>query len=364
MTSKAPNPTKLGDVSPTLANDLLDCPYRVAWRLDGRFKYLRRPNTRSELGRIAHQVVEDVGRGLLRTASTTEETRALVEQSWEGHQTESVKVLSDHWAPSVPPKPEDWPGFFVTKTRVIRRAIRLSQNRESPPGQNHHSSIERPLIDAESGLKGRPDRVETRSGSVVVVDLKTGLGQKDPSVGQRRQLLVYAFLVNKETDQWPDKVAIEDASGRRWEEPVVPDEASRIVEEIIQAKEGFNGAVESKVLRELAAPASETCRWCTYRPVCDAYWESLTTEWQHGSVAGRLASDVAVGTNRKLTIVARSPVNSLGRTWTVTAGNSPRHEGSDSHLSVTVTDAQLTETPRFLRTNWMSSVSTSSITSV
>lgn len=360
MRSEAPNPTKLGEVSPTLANDLLDCPYRVAWRLDGRFKYLRRPNTRSELGRIAHQVVEDIGRGLLRTASTAEETRALVEQSWEVHQAASVKVLSGHWAPSVPPRPEDWPGFFVTKTRVIRRALRLSQGQGSP-GTKDHTSIERTLIDPESGLRGRPDRIETRSGNVVVVDLKTGLGQKDPSVGQRRQLLVYSFLVNRETDQWPDKVAIEDASGRRWEEPVVPDEANRMVEEIIQAKEVFNRAVESKVVRELAAPASETCRWCTYRPVCDAYWESLTTDWQHGSVAGRLASTVAMGPHRKLTIVARSPVDSLDRTWTVTAANSPLQEESDSHLSVTVTDAQLTETPRFLRTNWMSSVSTSLI---
>ena len=87
------------------------------------------------------------------------------------------------------------------------------------------TGVEIELRDARSGLSGRADRIEQDGRATRVVDLKTGLHQAEPTPAQRRQLLLYAILVQRTTGQWPSSIAVEDASGNRYDQPLDPDEA-------------------------------------------------------------------------------------------------------------------------------------------
>lgn len=352
MSFADPVKNQLVRVSPTIANDLLDCPFRVAWRLDPRYRYLRRPTPGSELGRVAHAIVEEIGKGLLRHTNTPADAKSLVEDRWNAHVDESVRALAKEWHPSVPPAPEDWPGFFLTRTRVLRRALRFLQNSDRTLKKGT-ASIEKALADPESGIYGRPDRIEEHDRGLCIVDLKTGLGQAEPTVSQRRQLLIYAFLTFKATKVWPATVAVEDASGRRWQESIDTAEVTQLIDEISDAREAFNIAARTGDVSQMARPEAGTCKWCPYRSVCKPYWESFTTEWDHGSVAGTVQVVESVGDSTRLVrLLADSPGDTAGETWILSGLSAAASENFGVGTEIVVTGAEITETSHFLRIRW------------
>jgi len=174
-------PAKVTSLSPTAANDLLACPYRLAWRLDPRFKSLRRPSPWSSLGVVAHAVTEDVAKGLLGDATCLEEARALVETSWSKHEAEAQAQLGARWTPSLPPPPAEWPGYHLVRARTIRRALREFGSTRSAGASASAPIVETSFEATDIGLSGRPDRVEGAPGDRCVVDLKTGLSQEGPT---------------------------------------------------------------------------------------------------------------------------------------------------------------------------------------
>jgi hypothetical protein len=342
-----PRPRALTKVSPTLANDLLACALRVAWRLDDRFDGLRRPTPWSELGVVAHGVVEDVGRGLLASSTTVGEAKRALEAAWEGRLQEAQANLQDAWAPASPPPPPEWPGFHLVRVRTIRRALRLFEvpQRERPVVG---ATIEKTFEDSETRLFGRPDRVEWDGTAHTVVDLKTGLRQGGATDAQRRQLLLYAHLVGVETGTTPSRVAIEDPSGRRWEEPITRESVSAAVNEVLAAKSKFESASREGRWDQIAQPSAETCRRCPYRVVCRHYWMSLELGWGHGSVAGTVTGSRHSKAGSIAEVSAESPRDASGDGWVVSATPTAALAEGD----VAIVDAELTGSDRILRWRW------------
>jgi hypothetical protein len=348
----SPEPSPVGLLSPTAANDLLQCAYRLAWRMDSRFQTMRRPSPWSELGVVAHAVVEDIARGLLRFKESEADARLEVEKCWETHAAAGSADLMRAWAPAVPPPPEEWPGYHLIRARTIRKALRnLHGETERRPSEGTESvEVERPLEDGTARLYGRPDRVEGRAGDRCVVDLKTGLNQHGATESQRRQLLLYCHLVKVASGELPRRVAIEDPAGRRWEEPVTPAEVETVVAEVESARSTFENSAKSRQLEALASPDPDTCRWCTYRRVCGPYWARLETAWQHGSVYGVTEGSTRAAAGSVLQIRGVSPTDTAEQTWTVSAV--PPHHVPEDGTVVSITDAEITGTPLHLRWRW------------
>jgi hypothetical protein len=152
------------------------------------------------------------------------------------------------------------------------------------------------LVDPGSILRGRADRIDSSAGHVRVVDLKTGLYQAEPSDDQRRQLLLYAVLVQRTTGQWPGELVIENAAGEQLTVPFEQYDADTTLNEVLSAVSNFNHnvAVGTPML-ELAKPSPETCRHCPFRTCCVAYWTHLTADWEHRSLRGVI---MEVGTSQ------------------------------------------------------------------
>ncbi len=312
-----PQPAPLRRLSPTLANDLAACAYRVAWALDERYALLRRPTPWSELGVVAHACVEDIARGLLTGAHSRDEARTRVEQAWDRHLAKCQAILAEKWAPAEPPPPETWPGYHLVRARVLGRALRLFDQGIMVEPARVTAMVEQPLEDPATGIAGRPDRVEASPSGIRVVDLKTGLHQGKPTDSQRRQLLLYAHLVFIATGRRPSKVAVEGPSGERWEEDATAEIVAGAVAEVGLLRERFTAAVDEGRVDSLAVPGQETCRWCPYRLVCGPYWSNLESSWGHGSVLGAIKRRESRPGGAIIDIQAESPIDTAGNDWRV-----------------------------------------------
>jgi hypothetical protein len=210
-------------------------------------------------------------------------------------------------------------------------------------------AIERTVEDPRTGLFGRPDRVEGAGRAQVVVDLKTGLSQAGATESQRRQLLLYAHLVGAATGNTPERVAIEDPAGRRWEESITKQDVAAAVNEVVQARAAYESAARAGSWEDLARPDVETCRHCPYRLVCRQYWDALKFDWGHGSVAGTIARSRRSDAGSITEISAESPVDTSREEWVVSAG--PALSGRNGG-TIAIVDAETTGTDRLLRWRW------------
>ncbi len=350
-----PNPGSIDWISPTLANDLIDCSYRVAWRTDSASRSLSRPSTFSELGIVAHGVMEDAGRALFMDSEDEMLERSTVEGSWTSHVERASHDLAKAWEPATPPVPEEWPGYHLTKARVIRRALRLRKVDGSSVDEHRAPVlVEQELRDDANRLRGRPDRVEGAKNARRIVDLKMGLNQADPTTAQLRQLMLYGHLVEVATGDRVSEIAVEDASGRRWTRPLDHDEVNALVGQVESTRNKYEAARVGGTLETLALPSNDGCRWCPFRVTCGPYWRALESTWSHGSVLGHIdkVSPGADGSN--LEITADSPIDSTGPGWIVSLAPT---ETAVAGSQIAVAGAELTGAERHLRWRWSTTMS-------
>ena len=196
----------------------------------------------------------------------------LLEETWTAFEVAAQGRLANAWSPAPVPIPGEWRGYHVTRTRVIRRALRLFDSQRpqpvAPVPTPSKTRIEQPVVEQATGLQGTPDRVEGAAGDRCVVDLKTGLEQAEATEGQRRQLLLYAHMVTVDEGA-PTRIAIEAVvAGQRWEERITTSDVEGAVAQAVDARGRFNAAALAGTSEHLAEPGPDTCRFCTYRPVC------------------------------------------------------------------------------------------------
>ena len=280
-----PDARPIARFSPTLVEAITSCALKAAFSQDPAFRRLRRPTPSSLLGQAGHRLTEGAFRGRF-DADSAERLRRTLEGAWQAEVATAAKELADAWTVAPPPPPRDWPGYELTHVRLIRRLARLVEQRHgrasAPTARSEPAVVtERALEDPTTGLHGRPDRVERLNSRIRVVDLKAGWTQQpEIRASQRRQLLLYAYLVYRDTDRWPDEIAIEDASGRRATEPVDAEEATAALNQAVQAVRRFNSALASgQSPIRLATPSPESCRHCPFRAVCEPYWNAVRIDW-------------------------------------------------------------------------------------
>jgi hypothetical protein len=143
-------------------------------------------------------------------------------------------------------------------------------------------------------LFGTPDLVEESEGKLRVVDLKAGVHQGETTPNQRRQLLLYAGLVQSALSRLPDMCVIVDARGTETSFTVAQPDVDAALADAESARAAFNESVTAEE-GPPARPTSENCRWCDYRVVCSAYWRSRQTNWP--STAGDIVGVVTSATH-------------------------------------------------------------------
>ena len=324
-----PHPLPIESISPSLANDLLACQLRVAFSRDPELRSWRRPSTYSALGVAAHWVTEKAFKRSHWPTDAVQVRNRLVEL-WDGEIERGASALANAWAPAIPPPPNEWPGYSLTRARTIRRAVKLLTSRSAGSGDRiPGTGIEIELTDAESGLSGRADRIDRDGSATRIVDLKTGLRQGAPTDDQRRQLLLYAVLAQRATGAWPSSIAVEDASGFQYVQELSAPQAEDVLQEVESARSEFNTLTSTARFTEVAQPSADRCRWCAFRVVCRPYWQELRADWQHRSVMGRIVETGFADGTGHLSISIESPADQSNRIVHLSSASMAPSEADD-----------------------------------
>lgn len=287
-----PQPEPLTFISPTRGEDLRTCPRRVAYLRDPAYKALRRTSEHALAGLVAHAVYERIATGNYSYPVNSASDEVL-DQVWSEETLKAYRRFARSWTPAVVPDPEQWPHMARTRRAILRTqtdrlipgttpptSISSSSRRTAPPQQDLVSQIgplpwvEKRLTDDVHGIEGTPDRVERTSDGVWILDLKTGWDQDEATQLQRQQLLVYLHLVATVLGSEPAGAALDTRRGRFAIE-TSKDEIAAAVSDLTQLRNSFNEVVNAGGT-PTAHPSPDTCRWCTYRLVCQPCSETIT----------------------------------------------------------------------------------------
>lgn len=268
----APPTDMLTMISPSAINTYERCPRKLAYQRDPTTRGLSRPSLRTALGVVAHALHETAA---TKRPAPGQDRRAWLEEQWERHLDEQAAKVAYAWAGREVPPVDQWDGVVATRVRTVRKLAARPDPASSTAQPLEGAGfpwIERALKDPDAGLVGTPDRVEIHEGKLRVVDLKSGVHQAEVEDSQRRQLLLYAHLVDVACNQLPVTGVIETARGSETTfaiESVAVTDAVQVAQQTVAA---YNSSLAAG---DLPANAGETsCRNCAFRTVCSAYWAS------------------------------------------------------------------------------------------
>ena len=352
---------QIGDLSPTLASSLQQCWLRVAYSRDPAWKRLRRPTDRTSLGTAAHALTEKAWRGELSRSTTATDEESL-NAGWDQVIAQQHARLAAAWAPAVPPEPLRWPGYALTRARLLRRLLPAVAQRTAPTarahavpgGPDHLPSlpwVERRLKDVRTGLVGTPDRVEQRGDDVVVVDFKSGVHQADVTAAQALQLLLYAHLVQVARGALPQFAVVLDGAGKEQALSTLAPAVAEAVAGVTASRDRYNAALVGATPASMASPGPDVCRGCPYRAVCEPFAESWSEDWKVGrGVWGVLQKQSQHAGTWEVEVLARGPVELKASLVRVTGLVAALPAAPGDEVAVVRTD--VLGDPHVLRSRW------------
>lgn len=286
----------LSRISPSLGERLLACELSVAFRLDSRYDFLRRPAPASALGNVSHDLAERAARGDFDAIPDDALEREL-EDAWDVALASAERELAAAY-PAAPPPASRWRGYAQTHVRMLDLlAAEVRRRRSGGTGGQTKLALEESLEPDGVPLHGRADRVERSSAGVDLVDLKTGWTlPPELKPAHRRQLLAYAFLWHAVHDEWPRTASVQRLDGERLTFEIDPGEAEAVAAELVGALDAYNARVATRPdPSELATPSADACAFCSYRVACRPFFLAVSVEWSwyRKNVIGRVKDVIA-----------------------------------------------------------------------
>ncbi|MCZ4499987.1 MAG: nuclease superfamily protein [Marmoricola sp.] len=304
----APAAEPISSISPSALSAFNACPRKLAFQRDPATRDLSKPSPRTALGNAAHEISELAAKGQPPGGI---ERQAWLAHTWNQLLARQAQKVADAWPGRQVPPVTQWEGLVATRVRILRKlaaspeVVAGALPAQAGPG---FPWIERKLVDPDAGVFGTPDRVDVRNGQLRVVDLKSGVHQAEIQDGQRRQLLLYAHLVDVTCGQLPAVGVVEHASGKEESFPIDSLDVTSALQEARQAIVSFNAAVAAGEVP--ARPEASACKFCSFRSVCWSYWGSPDARSDRDirgiviDVPDAKSFNVDVGTGEILRIVA------------------------------------------------------------
>lgn len=157
---------------------------------------------------------------------------------------------------------------------VMRAATRLLQGARA--GSGGGSRLPELRLDDPNGVVlGRPDLIIEAAAGAKIIDFKTGSFSKDESLEKfERQLMLYAYLWHANSRDWPtEATAVNPLTGRRYGIDIDPDRCTELAAHIEQ----LVASIQESSFEHLAETGRQ-CQRCDYRPWCDPYWSSSSSD--------------------------------------------------------------------------------------
>ena len=272
------------------------CALSAAFTRDSMTRHWSRSSPSSCLGTARHQIVEEISLGLQRGLDAP--SSRWISARFDFLLSEQEKKLAQDWAPATVPSTKRWCDVAYVRARLLRTfsgsgdaadnqwpSHDAARPEKKAGGVSGFHSPDRPqdgtvlsevwLRDSEREFHGQVDQLLERDGSLVVVDLKSGVGA-DPATlleRYREQMLFYAGIVESTYGEWP-VLEIISASDATIPVAYQPTEVDSLRSKAIEDRASFNEALEGQKLLKTCSASIETCAWCPFQVVCGPFQES------------------------------------------------------------------------------------------
>jgi hypothetical protein len=282
-------------VSPSRFLSLRECALREIWTASKQSPLLP-SSPAARLGSVIHRLLQEAGEGLLGDGNHT-----AVESEWLKLVEIAEGEMRDSWLErSLVPLSKTVPQYEVRKIRACMKAAEIAKESPRQPQSSGTLAVNRfeSWVETPDGLVGGSiDQVKETSGGAILRDFKSGhvIDSEAQAAGPeikeeyKLQLKLYAALFASKHGRWPVKLEVVPLQGQARDVPFDTGECSQLLEEAVTSLKRLNERIglasgqppASTALRTFANPSPSNCRFCVFRPCCEAFEkakDSATTD--------------------------------------------------------------------------------------
>ena len=256
----APAARRRPGLSPSRANDFLQCPLLFRFRVVDRLP--EPPSAAAVRGTLVHGVLENLYDAPAGTR-TPQTARALLPQEWArlvAERPEVVEVLED---------PDELDAWFAGAGALLDTYFTLEDPNRLEPAERELAVST--LLDDGLELRGIVDRLDVApDGAIRIVDYKTGKSPREGYEGGALfQMRFYALVVSRLRDRPPAMLQLvylgDGVVLRHRPDPAELGTTERRVRAIWA---GIRSAAESG---RWQPRTSALCGWCAHQQLCPAF---------------------------------------------------------------------------------------------
>jgi hypothetical protein len=185
--------------------------------------------------------------------------------------------------------PDRWPGYYLVHAFAQLRAQEAlgGQHAERTPGGGSGQVVREKELFAMGGkLVGKPDVIIGNE----IRDYKSGRIYEECADGTQsvketyiRQLRLYGRLVEEHLGLSPTKGILLPMQGAPVEVSLNRQDCAVESEKAVRLLDSYNAQLHCiSTASNLATPSPQACRWCQYKAICPAFWDSMTQGWTEG----------------------------------------------------------------------------------
>ena len=210
-------------------------------------------------GTLVHQTIEDIHRAVLREEENLI-TKEQITQWFYINYNSIVKKEKTHLMPS-------------TQQVALKQVLRYAENNTSMIKRVKESEVEVSLVKPEYILKGTIDLVEGHGDSIEIVDFKS---EKKPDIHKerekidryRRQLEIYAHLIEKKTDYKVSKLHLYYTGEENGSPYISFNKDLNSIDNTIKEIDNVVNKIENKQFNICKLPDEKLCGNCDIRFYC------------------------------------------------------------------------------------------------
>ncbi|PVC67985.1 hypothetical protein C2I27_15255 [Priestia megaterium] len=315
-------------ISPSRFFRMVCCQLREVL-ISNRIERLLPSSPNIYFGTLAHEFLEKVGIGKI---SRVED----LENEWLSSITElEQRLLCMKMEKHLVPLSKSVSQYEIKKRLLFKKALSLMANRRFGFNNNVKATqtIERWFETKDRIVGGAIDKIIFTSSGYKVIDFKTGVvidkNTFEIKKEYKYQMLIYAALLYENLNEWPVALEIHDLNGSVHSIKYKKEQSIRLLNEAKELFHRVNGLISRtdsffELQKYLANPAPQYCRYCEFRPICNAYWskKDMSPQLNWGmDIRGQCESLTTLG-NGSYLLKIRSGLN----TYKVRGLNPNRHQ--------------------------------------
>lgn len=265
-------------ITPSRYFSLQSCILREVLAFNGEIPNLLPISPVTRLGSVIHRLLELAAKGLIRDEND-------IKESWETEVAAVEKVMKTSWLEShLLPLSRSARNYQVKKQQCFFMIRNQADYKYISSGRGSGVVAEGWVETADKKIGGRIDAMRHTNEGIEIIDYKTGDIFETESIKPeyQQQLKLYAALFYSKHGIWPLRLTVVGLNQQEYDVPVNENDCLTILNNARTRLDEVNGLISTaKQASELANPASDNCRYCIFRPACEAYWNNRqdTPDW-------------------------------------------------------------------------------------